>query len=117
MSGERELGGTWRAADIGGSPLRDDVASTITFGADGRAAGDAGVNRFGGAYRVEGDTIELGPFLSTRMAGPEPAMRQERDFLAALSGRRSFAIEGDVLLIGQGSEQVRLRRVDEAPRA
>jgi heat shock protein HslJ len=49
------------------------------------------------------------------MAGPEPAMRQEREFLTALSGRRSFAIDGEALVIGQGPEQVRLLRVDEAP--
>jgi heat shock protein HslJ len=75
------------------------------------------VNRFGGSYHIEGDAIELGPFVSTRMAGPEPAMRQEQDFLAALSGRRPFAVDGEVLVIGQGPEQLRLLRVDEAPRA
>ena len=74
------------------------------------------MNRFGGSYHIEGDAIELGPFHSTRMAGPEPAMRQEQDFLTALSGRRSIAIEGEALVIGQGPEQVRLLRVDETPR-
>jgi len=112
MSGDRELIGTWRAQDIGGNPVRDDVASTIEFGSDGRVSGAAGVNRFGGPYHIEGDAMELGPFFSTRMAGPEPAMRQEQDFLAALSGRSSFAIDGEALVIGQGPEQVRLLRVD-----
>ena len=109
MSDDSELIGTWRAQDIGGSPVLDDVASTIEFGGDGHAAG---VNRFGGPYRVEGDAVELGPFLWTRMAGPEPAMRQEQSFLAVLSGRRPFAIDGETLVIGQGPEQVRLLRVE-----
>jgi heat shock protein HslJ len=117
MSGHSALIGRWRALVIGGSPLRDDVASTIVFGSDGRVAGEAGVNRFGGPYHIEGDAMELGPFFSTRMAGPEPAMRQEQDFLAALSGRRPFAIDGEALVIGQGPEQVRLLRVDEGPSA
>jgi len=117
MSGVSDLIGMWRAQDIGGRPLRDDVASTIMFGTDGRVTGDSGVNRFGGAYHIEGDVMELGPFHSTRMAGPEPAMRQEQDFLTALSGRRSFAIERDTLVIGQGPAQVRLLRVHEAPTA
>jgi heat shock protein HslJ len=117
MSGDSQLIGTWQAQDIGGRPLRDDVASTIGFGSDGRVAGNAGVNRFGGSYRIEGDAIELGPFFSTRMAGPEPAMRQEQDFLITLSGRRPFAVDGEALVIGEGPEQVRLLRVDEAPRA
>jgi heat shock protein HslJ len=112
MSDDSELIGTWRAQDIGGSPVLDDVASTIEFGGDGRVSGAAGVNRFGGPYRVEGDAVELGPFLSTRMAGPEPAMRQEQSFLAVLSGRRPFAIDGETLVIGQGPEQVRLLRVE-----
>ena len=58
MSGHSGLIGRWRAQDIGGSPLRDDVASTIVFGSDGRVTGEAGVNRFGGPYHIEGDTIE-----------------------------------------------------------
>ena len=94
MSGHSGLIGRWRAQDIGGSPLRDDVASTIVFGSDGRVTGEAGVNRFGGPYHIEGDAMELGPFFSTRMAGPEPAMRQEQDLPAALSARRPFAIDG-----------------------
>jgi heat shock protein HslJ len=115
MSGDSELIGMWRAQDIGGNPLLEGVASTIFFGSDGRVAGESGVNRFGGPYRIDGDAIELGPFFSTRMAGPEPAMRQEQELLAVLSGRRPFAIDGEGLVIGQGSEQVRLLRVDEAP--
>ena len=117
MSGESELIGTWPAQDIGGRPLRDDVASTIVFASDGRVAGVAGVNRFGGSYHIEGDAIELGPFVSTRMAGPEPAMRQERDVLAELSGRRPFAVDGRCWSSARGPEQVRLLQVDEAPRA
>jgi heat shock protein HslJ len=112
MDSDAELIGRWRAQDIGGAPLRNDVASTIVFDGDGRVTGDAGVNRFGGPYHIDGDTIELGPLFSTRMAGPEPAMRQEQDFLAALSGRRPFAIDGEALVIGQGSERLRLLRVD-----
>jgi putative lipoprotein len=117
MSGDSQLIGTWRVQDIGGNPVRDDVASTIEFGGDGRVSGAAGVNRFGGPYRIEGDAVELGRLVSTRMAGPEPAMRREQDFLTALSGRRPFAVDGEALVIGQGPEQVRLLRVDQAPTA
>ena len=116
MTEDSQIVGTWRAQDIGGRPPGDDVASTIVFGDDGRVTGDAGVNRFGGSYRIDGAEIELGPLVSTRMAGPEAAMRQERDFLAALSGRRPFAIDGEALVLGHGSGQVRLLRSDEAPR-
>jgi heat shock protein HslJ len=117
MTGDSQIIGTWRAQDIGGRPLGDDVGSTIVFGDDGRVTGDAGVNRFGGSYRIDDDEIELGPLVSTRMAGPEAAMRQEQDFLAALSGRRRFAIDGEALVIGQGPEQVRLLRTGESPPA
>jgi heat shock protein HslJ len=123
MAMDSRLIGAWRAQEIGGRPLGEDVASTIAFGDDGRVAGTAGrvagtagVNRFGGPYRFDGHEIELGPLVSTRMAGPAPAMQQEQDFLAAVSGRRPFAMDGEALVIGQGPEQVRLLRVDEAPR-
>ena len=85
------------------SPLCDDVTSTIVFGSDGRVTGEAVVNRFGGPYHIEGDTIELGPFFS-RANGQSRAslMRQEQDFWPPLSGRRPVAIDGEALVAQQG---------------
>jgi META domain len=81
-------------------------------GADRRLA----LSRSSGSSAKSAVTVAWpGPF--TRMAGPEPAMRQGQDFLAALSGRRPSTIDGEALVIGQGAEQVRLLRVGEGPSA
>jgi heat shock protein HslJ len=115
MAGREALVGAWQLEAIGAAGAAGDVTSTVTFAEDGQVRGGGGVNRFGGPYRVEGDIVELGPLFSTRMAGPEPAMDQERRFLAALSGRRPFATTSGAPVIGEGVDEVHLRRLPEDP--
>ena len=57
---------------------REAIATplTVTFTPEGRFQGTGGINRFNGSYRVEGNVIEFGPAMSTRMAGPNDVMRQ-----------------------------------------
>ena len=43
-------------------------------GADGSVSGSAGVNRFSGTARLDGDRLTLGPLRTTRMAGSPEAM-------------------------------------------
>jgi putative lipoprotein len=43
------------------------------------------VNRYRGSYEVADGVLVVGPVMSTMMAGPEPAMRQERRWFAALA--------------------------------
>jgi heat shock protein HslJ len=102
--------GTWRTEALGGAAPEAGVASDVTFSEDGRLSGHGGVNRYGGSYVVRGDELELGPIFSTRMAGPGPAMAHEAAFLAVLQGTRPFALEADVLTIGSGRDELRLRR-------
>jgi len=52
---------------------------------------------------------------TTLMAGPEPASRHESRLLAALSGSRPLAIEGDTLVIGSGDDELRFRRITDGP--
>jgi len=109
-----ELVGTWQTETIGGIAPEEGVGSTATFGADGRVSGFGGVNRFGGSYEAREDELELGAMFSTRMAGPEPAMAHEAALLNVLQGTRPFVLEDDVLTIGAGPDEVRLRRLDDA---
>ena len=51
--------------------------------------------------------MEFGQLVSTLMAGPPEAMDQEQRFLGTLSGTQRFAVDGDVLVLGDAS----LRRV------
>ncbi len=95
-----ELDGSWQLAALDGAPPVDGFPISVSFGDDGRVSGHAGVNRFGGPYRVDADVAELGAFFTTRMAGPPPAMEQEQRFLAALEGRHPVSSDGDDLIIG-----------------
>lgn len=49
-----------------------------------RASGQSGVNRYSGAYELEGAKLKFGSTMGTRMAGPPEAMDLEKDFLATL---------------------------------
>ena len=57
---------------------------TVRFDA-GHVMGRGPVNRYRGACVVEGDRVTVGAVMSTMMAGPEPAMEQERRWFRALS--------------------------------
>jgi putative lipoprotein len=102
------VGPTWLATGIGGSVVAQDARPTVTFTPEGRFQGTGGINRFNGSYRVEGDVIEFGPAMSTRMAGPGDIMRQENLFLAVLAGDRRFVVGGGELTIGEGMQSVTL---------
>ncbi len=94
--------------------MPDGIASSLTFGVndDGehRVHGSGGVNRLGGGFELHDDEIAFGPFFTTLMAGPEPAMRHERALLAALAGRHPMRLDGDVLTIGEGEHEIVLER-------
>ena len=104
----------WTLHDLGGQPaVGDDPARlpSIRFDADsGRASGSGGCNRIAGPYTRDGDSLRIGPLISTRMACADDRLtRQETDFLAALDGTRSYRIEGDTLTLrGDGTAAARL---------
>jgi heat shock protein HslJ len=67
-------------------------------GFSGMASGNAGVNTFSGPWSATDDgAFQIGPLATTRMAGPESLMRQEKEYLAALGTAQSFAFEGENL--------------------
>jgi heat shock protein HslJ len=74
---------------------------TAQFGEDGNLAGSAGCNNYNASYQVEGEAIQIGPAMSTRMycAEPEGIMEQEAAYLAALEMAATYKIEGDRLLL------------------
>lgn len=99
-AGPALTGTEWVCLTIGGAPVKDQQPPTLAFGADGRASGYAGVNRFGGAWATAaGDALALGPLASTRMAGPPERMDLERRFLAAVAGVDSASIDGMTLTL------------------
>jgi len=79
------LTGEWAISTFQGAPLLDGSAAFLGFDADGRVYGNTGVNQVMGTWSLDGGAFEIGPLGSTRMAGPEPLMAQERELLVALS--------------------------------
>lgn len=76
--------------------------ATLAFDDAWRMTGSSGLNRFFGGYELPGDTIVFGPVGATRMAGPEPVMRQEQALFAVLSGTQAVAVGDGELVIGSG---------------
>ena len=73
---------------------------SLSIGADGRATGSAGVNRYFGKAEVgQDDRITFGRMASTRRGGPPEAMAQERRYLKQLSLVSSWAIAGNSLIL------------------
>ncbi len=86
------LDGTqWRLTGWSLSSQRPSEFAISAKFADGKISGRGGVNSYGGSYTVgPGDAFATGPLASTRMAGPEPAMRAESGFMQLLGQAKSY---------------------------
>jgi len=99
-----QLAGTeWAASGInngkgGVVSLVAGTAVNLTFGADGRASGSAGCNRYTASYESARDTLKFGTAAATRMmCATAGVMDQEQAFLNALGKVATFRMEGDRL--------------------
>lgn len=102
--------GAWDVVAIGSEDV-SALGAFVEFTADGQVQGFSSVNSFHGPYAEADGTIEFGPVVSTRMAGPEPAMALESALFAVLAGAQPIALDGDVLTLGSGDAAVQLNRV------
>ncbi|TCI01334.1 META domain-containing protein [Corallincola luteus] len=83
----------------------------LVLGADGRAHGFAGCNRFFAQYELSGEQLQIDAIGGTKMACPDE-MAAEKAFLAALGVIDSFKIEGQKLILLQnGSPLMQLEAV------
>lgn len=89
----------------------DGVRQTVTFDPDGTVYGDAGCNRFTGAYEVDGDTLTIGPLASTLMMCEESVMDAEQVFLTKLQAAVSFTATPTRLRIYTPKDVMVLRAV------
>jgi heat shock protein HslJ len=99
-----DLVGTWRLANVE-IPAGARIP-TLSFGADGSIAGNAGVNRYGSAADVPALAMgrwRIQPLTSTRMAGAPAAMALEQQFLRALESATAIAIRDGLLQFTNGS--------------
>lgn len=91
-------GTSWALSELNGAaPVAE---ATLQFDGEGRLAGSAGCNRYGGGYSAEGATLAVGQLVSTKMACmADGVMTQEADFLGILGQAASYSIAGDTLTI------------------
>ena len=102
-------GTSWLAEEIDGSGVVDRVQATLIFDAGQKVAGRAACNRYFGTYRQAGDTLEIKPGGSTRMACPLAVMDEEAKFLSALETVRKARRDGGSLMLLDGDGRVRMR--------
>ena len=98
-----DLDGTaWNLVEMGGTADFAHLVPTIAFGADGRVSGFAGCNTFSGTYDTDGPTLTVSRLATTKIGCPRPASTVEADYLAALDGVTTWAIdrEGRLTLDG-----------------
>ncbi len=72
---------------------------------NGKVAGSSGCNQFSASYELDGESLLIGPAISTKMACENEVMQRETAFLSALGEVTSFVIERQTLrlLDGQGN--------------
>lgn len=113
--------GTWevRGVRVGEGVVSSatDPRRSMTFTADGQLSGSAGVNRFSGTARLDGDRLTIGPLRTTRMAGSPEAMDAEAAFLHALDEVVAVRLEGDDLTLLDVDEGTQVRLVRGGPPA
>lgn len=88
---------TWLVEMVDGAGIIDTGQTSFVLSEDGRVATTIGCNRMAGKAEVEGDTISIGPLMSTKMACAEALMKQERLYGAALESARKWAVEDGML--------------------
>jgi len=90
-----------------------DFAITARF-ADGGVTGRSAVNTYRGTATIgPGNAIAFGPMITTRMAGPEPAMRAESAYLALLASATSYALDDGRLTLADAGGNVVLEYSEE----
>lgn len=79
--------------EIRGERIRGRRQATLEITREGRVSGNAGCNGIGGEVKISRNRVDFGRMISTQMACAPDIMRQERQFIEALEGARSFRLE------------------------
>ncbi len=90
--------GSWRLTEVDGAAASAEAVATIDFLDSGSASGTTGCNSFSGEYRVDGNSIEIGPLAATRaLCVSDELNTQEAAYLAALGSAASWSLDDDAL--------------------
>jgi heat shock protein HslJ/uncharacterized membrane protein len=105
------VGTAWRLESLGEGKLVAGAQPSLEFPTEGRAAGNGSCNRFNGIVIIAGDGIKFSGLATTRKACPEPVMRQEEAYLAALRDAVRFEADAKTLRIHSAGREEALRFV------
>jgi heat shock protein HslJ len=93
------------------SVLKDTEITALFDSAQDQVSGSAGVNRYFGAYKLDGDKLVIsGPIASTAMGGPQTFMDQEQEYLSAFQAAENYKIDGSILTITCGGKILIFRK-------
>ena len=104
-------GSAWQVTTFAGQAALADHPITVEFDNEGNIAGNGSCNRFGGACKIEGNKIEVGPLRSTRRACEPEVMQQEHKFLTLLGSATEWEIDPeDTLVLRAEGGEIRAKR-------
>ena len=85
--------------------LNNAEVNALFDSAKGQVGGSGGVNRYTGNYELKGNKLSIpGPLAATAMAGPQPLMDQEREYLKLLQNASTYQITDGQLQIDCGEQ-------------
>ncbi len=97
--------GEWQLVTLKGKAAPSEPLLVLKFQQNG-VSGFAGVNRFQGSYKLEGESLTFGPLAATRMAGPPELMQLESSFLQMMAEVRAYRQDSQLTLYGQGKKEL-----------
>ena len=105
--------GPWNITNVnngtgGVEPVPTGMAASMAFLPDGTMEGFGGCNSFSGHYSVDGDSIEIGPLMSTMAACSDEINALESELLTALDNSTIWSVSGTTLDLrdADGAQQV-----------
>jgi len=106
----------WQLTSLGDAQPLAEKPITLEFGEKNRLSGSSGCNRYMGSFSTKGNEFSVkSPLGSTMMACPEDLMKQEQQFLKALSAGTSYRINANGELEIQYREGSRNKRLKFSP--
>lgn len=104
------VGHAWQVQRALDTPVANGSAVRLAFQADGRVTGSASCNTLSGRYVRDGDKLQFGPIVTTRIACAPALMTQEAKVIGALERTTVARVRPDGLLElrdAQGAELLR----------
>jgi heat shock protein HslJ len=104
--------GSWQAIGInsGNGSLNPPAAGrpvTAVFHASGQVEGSTGCNVFSGPYTVNGDSMSIGPLLSTSAACGSPLMdTQQQQYLNALQNTSTWSVDQGSMMLRDATQDI-----------